>query len=281
MSVESLRERLAQLEGANGEAWYSTLEERKRKESDHHDKMRDRAKIAAVGQDTYEAIYSNKRFYRTVQLSRDYFYGWIARHGQGKVVLDYACGDGLTAIAAARAGAKLAIGIDISGVSVENAKENARAAGVSENTCFLRADCERTGLPDSSIDVITCAGVLHHMDLSYALPEMRRVLAPGGRIIAHEALDYNPLIKMYRMRTPHLRTEWEKAHILSLRDVRFAQRFFDIGEVRYWHLTSMLGVWAPRLLPALNSLDRALTRIPGVQQMAWIFTFELLSNKAK
>jgi len=73
-----------------------------------------------------------------------------------------------------------------------------------------------------------CAGMLHHVELSYAFPELRRVLKPGGRILAAEALNYNPAIKLYRNLTPSLRTAWEKDHILSLKDVRFAQRFFQL-----------------------------------------------------
>jgi hypothetical protein len=119
--------------------------------------------------------------------------------------------------------------------------------------------------------------MLHHLDLSYAFPELRRILAPGGKILAVEALDYNPLIKLYRALTPQMRTEWEKAHILSLKDLRFAKRFFDVGEVRYWHITSIAAPHLPFLARPLELLDRGLSRVPVIQLMAWIFTFELRS----
>jgi SAM-dependent methyltransferase len=127
--------------------------------------------------------------------------------------------------------------------------------------------------------VVICAGVLHHLDVTRAFPEIERVLAPGGRVIALEALDYNPLIKLYRNRNAHQRTEWEKAHILSLRELRLARNHFRIGAVRYFHMMSIAGVWMPPLLPVLNGLDRVLTRIPGLQLMSWMFAFELLSRK--
>jgi len=117
--------------------------------------------------------------------------------------------------------------------------------------------------------------MLHHLDLSYAFPELRRILAPGGTILAVEALDYNPFIKLYRRLTPQMRTEWEKAHILSLKDVRFAQRFFDLGEIHYWHITSIASPHVPVLAGVLERADRLLTRIPLVRLLAWIFTFEL------
>jgi len=73
-----------------------------------------------------------------------------------------------------------------------------------------------------------------------------------------------------------MRTEWEKLHILSLKDVEAAKAYFDVGDVKYWHITSIVGSKFPSLLPALNQLDRLLTKLPIVQLLAWIFTFELL-----
>jgi SAM-dependent methyltransferase len=277
-SIEALRQTLTELDRANNDAWYRGLEDRKKAEASFHDTMRDRTRLKDPANDTYEEFFSNHRFYRTAQLSREYFEGWIDRHARDRVVLDFACGDGKTSVRAAQQGAALVIGIDISATSVGNARSNAARAGVSRNTFFLRADCEDTRLPAGCADVIICAGVLHHLDLDFVYPELARLLAPGGKVIAFEALDYNPLIKLYRMRTPHLRTEWEKAHILSLKDVRRARRHFEIGDIRYFHLTSMLGLWAPRLMPLFNGIDRALTRVAGVQLLAWMFTFELLSR---
>ena len=280
ISADDLREELQRIARANGDDWYATLEERKRKEGEFHDKMRDTERIAAIGRDQYEEFFSNHRFYRTAELSRAYFFGWLRRHAAGKVVLDFACGDGDVALRAAAAGARLVIGIDISAVSVENARRTAAERGLTGRTFFLRADCENTGLPADSVDVVVCAGVLHHLDVNRAFPEIRRILAPGGRVMAFEALNYNPLTRLYRNRHAHQRTEWEKAHILSLKDVRLARRYFDVGEIRYFHLTSIGGVWVPGVLPLLNGIDRLLTRVPGVQLMSWMFTFELLSKKS-
>jgi hypothetical protein len=103
-------------------------------------------------------------------------------------------------------------------------------------------------------------------------------MTPGGKAFAFEALDYNPAIKLYRRLTPAMRTDWEKKHILSLADVDFARRFFDVENVKFWHITSILGPHASAALPLLNSVDSLLTRIPGVRLMAWMFTFELVKR---
>lgn len=271
--------RLAEIDRIANEQWLASLDERKRKELEFHDRDRDRsAEHEALMQDsdTYEKFYGNKKYYSTVERSHAYLNTWIANHAPGKVFLDYACGNGMLAIQAAQAGARLSIGLDISQVSVQNARADAERAGVSARTRFVQADAENTLLPDNSVDVIVCSGMLHHLDLSYSFPELRRILSPGGKILCVEALDYNPIIKLYRRLTPAMRTDWEKAHILDLDDVRFARRFFTVGEVRYWHIVSYLGAHLRFALPLLERLDSILTRVPLVQRMSWIFTFELV-----
>jgi ubiquinone/menaquinone biosynthesis C-methylase UbiE len=278
--IQELRARLAEIAKIPDGEWMRSLNERKRSELDFHDRHRDTSKAKDLDADTYDRIYGNVKYYGATELSVRYLETWIARHARGRVFLDYACGNGEDAIRAAKAGAALAIGIDISSVSVENARRSAAAQGVSENTCYVQADAENTHLPDGSVDVIMCSGMLHHLDLSCAFPELCRILAPGGRILAHEALNCNPVIQWYRDRTPGMRTEWEKEHILGLKDLDYARRFFDLGEVRFWHITSILGAHAGPLMPLFNGVDRVLTRIPLVQRMAWMFSFELLSKKA-
>ena len=256
--------------------WKASLTNRKLKELEFHDIDRDTSRVEAKkSSDTYEKFYGNRKYYSAVRRSRQYVYGWIAREGKDKVFLDYACGNGELAAFAAQSGAALSLGFDISGVSVENARNAAAAAGLKDNIRFFQADAENTRLPDNSIDAIVCSGMLHHLDLSYAFPEMRRILKPGGRVLAFEALDYNPVIKLYRLMTPDMRTQWEKAHILNLSDVKFASRFFDITEIGYWHVLGYAAGKFPTLLPLLDRLDRVLENIPYLQRMAWLFTFVL------
>ncbi len=256
--------------------WKLSLNERKLKELEFHDRNRNQRKVEEIKvSDTYEKFYGNKKYYTTVKRSSDFVKDWIARESKDKIFLDYACGNGGNATLAAKSGAALSLGFDISGVSVQNARKIAEECGVAKNTRFFQADAENTKLPSNSIDVVICSGMLHHLNLSYALPELRRILKPGGKILVGEALDYNPAIKLYRWLTPAMRTEWERAHILNLADVEFASRFLDVREIKYWHIAGYIGGKLPSLFPLLDAIDRVLEKIPYVQRMAWIFTFEL------
>lgn len=277
MSLDELMTRLQEISRIGNERWLASLNERKLKELEFHDRDRDSefVKSAIENQDTYERFYGNRKYYQATGASKKYVIEWIKTHSPGKVFLDYACGNGENAMRAAQNGAILSIGIDISSVSVRNAQEAAEQRGLN-NCRFIQADCENTQLPNNSIDVIICSGMLHHLDLSYAFPEMRRILKPGGIILAVEALDHNPLIKLYRHLTPQMRTEWEKNHILSMRDIRFAKRFYEVKNVRFWHIMTILAPKVSlRLLHPFEIFDKILTNIPGIRLMCWIFTFEL------
>lgn len=278
LTREALLDALHRAAGRSNEEWIASLSSRKRAELEFHDA--DRASLARVGEGEREKSSSNRKFYSVTRAQNQYVENWVTEHARGKVFLDYACGEGVQACLAART-ASLAIGLDISATSLELARQNAARQRVLESTFFLQGDCEHTGLPDNSIDTVLCSGMLHHLDLSYAFPELRRILKPGGSILAVEALNYNPAIRAYRRLTPHLRTEFERQHILSLKDVRFARRFFRVSDIRYWNLAVLAATPVrhtrifPTALSVLERVDRAITRIPGIAQMAWSFSFVL------
>lgn len=261
------------LDKRSTQEWLSTLPERKIEEAVFHDKSHN----------TKES--GNSKFYSIASSSDEYLFHWIDKHAPGKTVLDYACGNGMCAIRAAQAGAALSIGLDISRESIDNARHLAREKCVKDNSFFLVGDCENTRLPDNCIDAVICSGMLHHIDLSYAFPELRRIMKPGAVLIANEALNYNPLIKVYRMLTPEFRTKFEKNHIISNKELLLASYFFEVRNVRYWHLLSIFAVFFrkrkffPLLLKVLRAADSVVLSIPLLRNMAWQFTFELVKRE--
>jgi SAM-dependent methyltransferase len=286
MDLEQLRSNLRILENRDSN-WVSGLTLRKIAEAEFHDHSKEtRVKTNELPPALYKKLHGNKKYYSTTRASREYVQSWLKDKVPGKVFLDYACGNGERAIATAQMGSAVSIGIDLSEVSVKNARSAARDAGVESQCVFIQDDCENTQLPDESVDVVLCNGVLHHLDLSHAFYEIRRILRRGGCVLAAEALGYNPLIQLYRKLTPKMRTDWEKEHILSFKDVKFASRFFDLGEVRCWHLTSVLAtpfrnneMVFNAVSPVLDKVDSMILGIPGIRLMGWQFTFELFKRK--
>ena len=128
---------------------------------------------------------------------------------RGRRVLDYGCGRGERSVDLLGRGA-VVDGIDISPVYVAQAERAAREAGHDpERFRFIVGDAHELPYDDQTFDLVVGDGILHHLELSRALREVHRVLAPGGRALFREPLLDNPLLKVFRRLTPAARTEDE------------------------------------------------------------------------
>lgn len=230
--------------------------------------------------EAFLAKYPNKRFYRVTRSSRERVSEWMRANCPGKLALDYCCGLGGKAVQLAQHGA-VVYGIDLSPIELKTAEGRAKDAGVADKITFQVMDAEQTTFADDTFDLIVCSGVLHHLDLARAYPELARIIKPDGEIICIEALAHNPLIHWYRRRTPHLRTAWEVEHILTVQDIAKAKRYFGVVRSEFYHLAAIAAVPlynTALFLPALKALelvDAFLCRIPGVRRMAWQAIFTL------
>jgi len=254
------------------------MDDRKQKETSYHDKVRDK------NLEQKEYFTSNKKFYSITRKSVEFIDKFLIEKGKGKRVLDYCSGDGLTTIFLAENGIGEAVGIDISPTSVENAKMEASLKGLN-NARFFVMDAEKMDFEDNYFDIIICRGVLHHLDVVKAYPELARVLRPDGIVIAAEPLIYNPIFHLYRKRTPQLRTEWETDHILSKREINLAKKSFNSFEAKFYHLAVLLAVpfrktflFKP-LLSILEAIDWFILKIPGFRWWAWQVVFILKDPK--
>jgi SAM-dependent methyltransferase len=99
---------------------------------------------------------------------------------QGSAVLDVACGTGVVALTAARAGARVHA-LDLTPALLEHARENARIADAAVE--FSEGDVEALPYPDASFDIVLSQfGHIFAPRPDVALAQMLRVLRPGGRI---------------------------------------------------------------------------------------------------
>jgi ubiquinone/menaquinone biosynthesis C-methylase UbiE len=111
----------------------------------------------------------------------------LARLEPGESVLDVGCGTGTLAITAKRhVGPPGTVhGMDASPQMIARAGKKARKAGVE--VVFKNAVAEALPFPDAQFDVVMTTVMLHHLPRNarqQRAAEMRRVLKPGGRVLA-------------------------------------------------------------------------------------------------
>jgi SAM-dependent methyltransferase len=112
----------------------------------------------------------------------------------GLKVLDLGCGDGTTALPAARLGADV-LGVDIASNLVEAGNKRAQAEGMT-NCRFQEGDASNlSGLADRSFDlVVSMFGAMFAPKPFDVAKEMVRVTRPGGRIVMGNWIPGDPTL---------------------------------------------------------------------------------------
>src|SRR5688572_4537007 len=105
----------------------------------------------------------------------------LANMKSGEVVYDLGCGDGRIVITAVREFGARGVCVDIDPQRISESKENARAAGVTENIRFLNQDLFETDVSDASVVMLFLSSELNLKLRAKLLRELK----PGARIVSH------------------------------------------------------------------------------------------------
>lgn len=100
----------------------------------------------------------------------------------GKIVLDLGCGLGIDSAEFARNDAQV-ISLDFARTAIELTSALLKEAGLPVRV--VQEDATALPFEENFFDCVYCYGVLHHIpDVEKALSEIKRVLKPGGQVMA-------------------------------------------------------------------------------------------------
>ncbi len=198
--------------------------ERLKKEADFHDSVAASLDVSkTLVDETFTSITAIENQHIVAQ------FGDVS----GKRLLDYGCGVAEGGIYFAKRGARV-VAMDVSAGMLEAAQRLARQHGVEIETRVVSGDT--VPADKDEFDLIYGNGVLHHVPLDTAAPELARVLKADGKGCFIEPLPYNPLINVYRRIAKDVRTEDEQP--LSFEQIEGLQRSFgSVGHEEFWLTT--------------------------------------------
>lgn len=223
-----------------------------------------------------------------------------------ELVLDLGCGTGLSTTIW-REWAERVIGIEPSNEMRDQAvralSENPHLANIT----YQAGVAHETGLPDNSVDIVTCAQSFHWMEPSITLAEVARVLRPGGVFAAYD-YDWPPTVvwevdrafEEFDQRFHHLMQmrgggnrapKWSKAqHLERIREsgrFRFtrelllhhreegdAKRFFEMIMTNGYNFHIRRGVVSEEEL-RVDQLKEAALKYIGVTPMPLYFSYRV------
>lgn len=143
--------------------------------------------------------------------SADFIWGWGTAAGKkraerrvnylvslasikpGKKILEVGCGTGIFTEKLAETGAEI-FAIDISPDLISKAENKIKCA----NAVFKIADLEKLPFENESFDCVVGISVLHHVDITKALKEIKRVLKSPGKMVFSEPNMLNPQIALQK-----------------------------------------------------------------------------------
>jgi SAM-dependent methyltransferase len=143
-----------------------------------------------------KALWEKGDFTRIAETMRDSGAALVQRIGisKGLKVLDLGCGDGTTALPAAKLGAEV-LGVDIARNLVEAGNRRAAKQGL-RNITFREGDAiTLEGIPDRAFDmVVSVFGAMFAPKPHEVAKSMVRVTKPGGRIVMGNWIPNDPTL---------------------------------------------------------------------------------------
>ena len=209
---------------------YEELKKRVERERAYHNQEKDVSKKAFNFKKLFRNYFSNPSL---IEMENDLN---KVKNISNKKVLDFGCGYGKDFDDLLLNDNELT-GIDISELYIRHCTNYCNKNFKDKKFSFFAMDAHDLKFEDETFDLIIGRGILHHLDFNIALKGIKRVLKKDGEAYFQEPLGDNPLLKIFRIITPNLRTKDERP--FYKKDLIKLERDFNI-EFKYYGMISFI-----------------------------------------
>jgi SAM-dependent methyltransferase len=206
------------------------LKKRVERERVYHNQEKDVSKKAFNFKKLFRNYFSNPSL---VEMENDLN---KVKNVSNKKILDFGCGYGKDFDDLLLNDNELT-GIDISELYIRHCTNYCNEKFKDKKFSFFTMDAHDLKFQDETFDLIIGRGILHHLDFNIALKGIKRVLKKDGEAYFQEPLGDNPLLKIFRLITPNLRTKDERP--FYKKDLIKLERDLNI-EFKYYGMISFI-----------------------------------------
>ena len=202
-------------------------------------------------------------------------------HSRNQKVLDIGCGLGIKKAIKFYSRGSHYIGIDLSKECINSNKAAAFKENI--NADFYVEDIHNLKfVKNEDFDLIIIRGTLHHLNVRKVIPILKKLVQKKkGRVLMWEPMGTNPLIGVFRLLTPNLRTFDEKP--LDFKTLKFIKSYFpnskfNLHSIFSLFLTPFCIFSRSKILTKfllgiaffIGKLDSYLGYIPFLKRLSWI-----------
>jgi ubiquinone/menaquinone biosynthesis C-methylase UbiE len=168
------------------------------------------------------------------------------------VACEFGCGDGMATCQVALVFPELhVIGLDVSPELVDIGHLYAEVNGVADRVEFVLGDAEKDVLLPESVNIMLALNIMHHVDISLALPSILRAVKPGGMVIFLEPIAFSQTLQKLRDFLPVKKDISPDERQLSYEEIETLKSSLENVRVQYFNFLGRMS----RFFPASNLID--------------------------